>query len=151
MRLWFQILYYAFSCSYSYFISPFFIVPLPHAHIHMHKHTYIHTHTRHAHMHTYTHTHTHHSPHIKSPRHRYSHTTTRSASCKACSSVCVHISKSLVGGGKTPPVQFAVGSVSMAASHVCTLVRKCASWYKKNTTSASCRQCPLQVQVKSLH
>ena len=74
----------------------------------------------------------------------------------------MHISKCLVGRGKPPPVQVAVGSGSMT-SHVCTLANtlvgarktppmqvagdvhsKC-KWVfalidgRKNTTSASCR------------
>ena len=32
----------------------------------------------------------------------------------------------------------------------CVHVSKCASCYKRNTTSTSCRRCPLQVQVRSL-
>ena len=41
-----------------------------------------------------------------------------SASCKF---VCVHISKCLVVRRKTPPVQVAVDSSRMDASHVCTI------------------------------
>ena len=51
-------------------------------------------------------------------------TTATTTQCKLqnkCSFVCVNISKCLVGRGKTPPVQVAVGSSRMDASHVCTL------------------------------
>ena len=54
----------------------------------------------------------------------YITTTATTTQCKLqnkCSSVCVHINKCLVGRGKTPPVQVAVGSSRMDASHVCTL------------------------------
>ena len=67
-----------------------------------------------------------------------------SASGKACSCAYVHISKCLVGKGKT------TASCSASCSGRCAHYSKCASWYKKNTTSASCRWCPLQVQVSCL-
>ena len=51
-------------------------------------------------------------------------TTTTTTQCKLqnkCSFVCVHISKYMVGRGKTPPVQVAVGSSRIDTGHVCTL------------------------------
>ena len=55
----------------------------------------------------------------------YVHTTT-STQCKlknTCSPVLYAcISKCLVGRGKPPPVQVAMGSGGMVASHVCTLI-----------------------------
>ena len=48
-------------------------------------------------------------------------TTTQCKLQHKCSFECVHISKCLVGRGKTLPVQVAVGSSRMDARHVCTL------------------------------
>ena len=89
---------------------------------------YHHIHYRYTVLHTTTHTHhtthTHTTPHTSQmPCVKYHHTQPppHSASCKTCSFVCVNISKCLVGRGNTPPVQVAVGSSRMDASHVCTL------------------------------
>ena len=65
---------------------------------------------------------------IENRHYMYVHTV--QVACKTCPSVCVRISKWLVGKGKTTPASaIGVGGGSMA-SHVCTVV-KCASWYKK--------------------
>ena len=63
-----------------------------------------------------------------------------------CSCACVHIaSKCLVGKGKNT----ASARCSRQWQHgkSCVHISKYASWCKKNTTSASCRWCPQQVQV----
>ena len=81
----------------------------------------------HCHCHTCTHTHTHLTPHtehyIKSlPPIKNKQTTATTTQCR----------------------------LQNKCSFVCVHLRQCTSWHKTNTTSASCRYCTQQVQVRSL-
>ena len=76
---------------------------------------------------------------LKSQPHTTITTTTTQCKLQICSCACVHTSKCLVRKGKEHlqcKLQWAVAAYM--ASHVCTIVAKCDTLYKKNTTSTSC-------------
>ena len=84
------------------------------------------------------------------PWYIYVYTTTTTTQYKLqnkCSFVCVHISKCLVVRGKTSPVQVAVVSSRMDASHVCTLDNALVGTRAQTLT----RPCPCATCIGLLH